>query len=88
MTSGEAAEHGDSIVFQHLVEHGLDTDGRAIGLLELGATIGKLTKDDAITAVEDTIHLQDTHLTIDVVHRLLDFLDEEYQVLALGGIGL
>ena len=76
------------IVLQHLVEHSLDTDGRAIGLLELVATIGKLTKDDAIAAVEHTVHLQDTHLTIDVVHRLLDFLDEEYQVLALGGIGL
>ena len=65
------------------MEHGLDA---LVG--KLLATVSKLAKDNALTAVEHAVHLEDAHLAIDVVHRLLDFLNEENEVLAYGGIGL
>ena len=83
MTAGEAAEHGDVVGLQQLVEHGLDA---LIG--ELGAAVGELAEDDTLTAVEHAVHLEDAHLAVDVVHRLLHLLDEEDEVLALGGVGL
>ena len=83
MTAGESAEHGDMILFQHLVQHGLHA---LVG--ELGAAVGELAEDDATAAVEHAVHLEDAHLAVDVVHRLFYFLNKEYQVLPLGGIGL
>ena len=83
MTAGEAAEHGDIVVLQQLMEHGLDA---LVG--ELLAAVGELAEDDAAAAVEHAVHLENAHLTVDVVHRLLHLLDEEDEVLALGGVGL
>ena len=83
MTAREAAEHRNMIFCQQLVEHRLDAL-----VSELLATVGELTEDDALASVEYAIHLEDAHLAVDVVHRLLDFLNEKNEVLALGGIRL
>ena len=83
MPTGEPAEYGDAILLQHLVQHGLHA---AVG--ELCATVGKFAQDDTLAAVEHTVHLEDAHLTVDVMHRLSHFFYKQDEVVPLGGIGL
>ena len=76
MTTGKTAKHWNMVVGEHHAEHGFDA---LVG--KLRTAVGEFTEDDALAAVEHTVHLKDTHLAVDVVRQV-----ERHASRVLGGV--
>ena len=72
MSGREAAEDGDVIPEQIFPEHLF-----AVFKGELRTAVREFAQNNALAAVQDTVHLKDIELSVDVVHGFLHLFDEK-----------
>ena len=83
MTARKTTKHRYVILSEEVVKHRFH-----ILIGKLRSAVSHLANDNPFTSVKYTIQLEDTHLPVNIVHRLLHLFNKENEVFSLRCVSL